>query len=237
MILRLFVKDLKVGWYFLAPILVLHLLNSPALFRASALHFAANVGFGILVATGVTLIDLRYDNDAAFASLPLARACIVRGRFLTGAFGVLLSLVVHFGSAAVLVSMSEVRVSAPLPPEPMATLIAFLMCTIVPVCLFFPCYYGLGAGRGWIAFGFLLCLAAVIPLMLGETPAGSTLGPDAAPMAHLETRVSTGLIRPGTFLNAAFGQTGSLLATMLGLSGMVMLSLVVSIRLYGRRDL
>lgn len=114
---------------------------------------------------------------------------------------------------------------------------AYLTCVVLPICLFFPLFHGLGGGRGWIAFMALLLGILSVVFALGEPVSAEFVRPDAPPLVSVLVRFLTSLLRLARFGANEHGApthwavtTGLLALTVPG-------SMVLSAKLYARRDL
>jgi len=234
---RLVRKDLRISVRYLLLVLAFYLIHAPVNFKLSAGYLITNIAVTFLLATGVTFIDWRYDTDSFIGSLPLRRSTIVGGRYLTALVALAIGFPICFGYAALLDALmapERATASALLSFEGG---VAFVVLIAILVSVFFPLYFRLGMGRGWMAFGVVA--AAGGAWLAGGSglarPAASTAGGSAP--RELLMPLERGLIDA---LAALRGQLGTALFVLVGLGAIGLLGLVsirLSARFYARRDL
>lgn len=123
----------------------------------------------VYAALSVTLIyEEQNRTETLYASLPLDRRTIVRGRYLLSGLIVLGGAALIFGSAALILTVLK----APAYDKALSPLLSFdgfvgfFLAAVLLLAVFLPLYYRLGLGRGNIAylgvlFGLLLVLAGL----------------------------------------------------------------------------
>ncbi len=127
---------------------------------------------GVLAVYAALLVTLIFEDqgktETLYASLPLKRRTIVRGRYLLGGLIILGGAAVIFGSAALILDLLE----APAYDEALSPLLSFegiagfLFAAVLLLAVFLPLYYKFGLGRGniiylGVLFGLLLVLAGL----------------------------------------------------------------------------
>ena len=150
------------------------------------------------VAVYVPTVEWFQETDPMLHSLPIDRNLVVLSRYLTAVLGGLLAGVVWNAAGRMLLPLLSVGRENPAMWMTLEGILTFVLAAGLMVALFFPLYFGLGMGRGALAF----LLTSVILLMLAYATAGLAWGPavgsaDAAshllavpPSALIRTRLS-----------------------------------------------
>ncbi len=136
------------------------------------------MAFGTLAVYGLLAVTLIYEDqgrtETLYASLPLKRRTIVRGRYLLSGLILLGGGAVIFGSAAlILASLKAPAYGKALSPLLSAEGIAgYFLATVFLLSSFLPLYYRFGLGRGNLLyfsglFAFLLAVAGLERLASG----------------------------------------------------------------------
>jgi len=210
--------------------------------------FALRQSLGIMLLTillvgGCLAITFYQDQlnktEVLYASLPLTRAALVRGRYLLAGLLSLGAAAVSFVYGTFLMAvfgLSDLQVSL----KALASvdgLVGYALALAFLTSLYFPLHYRLGAGKAVLAFFLcLLALAVAVP-GLGE------LGLMPAPLARFVS--SPGFLKDiGLRIIGMTGQVSLALGTPLFLAAavglasiMIAVSVRLSIRLYQKADL
>ena len=161
-LLRLAIKDLRVGSRYLGVVIPFYLAYGLMFFVVSDAYFAVNALFIFLLTVGSIFLDWKSKGDLLFASLPTNRSSMVIGRYLgsgiliiigTGVcigYGYLLAMFIP--SAATDFGLSAVS----------NALYPFLTGIVVFVSILFPWYFAYGLGKGLMFFFGTLAAVAVL---------------------------------------------------------------------------
>ena len=84
LLLRLAVKDIRIGRKYLMAIIPLYLAYGAMFYLTSKAFFFVNGIFISVIVIGLTLLDARNNADLLFCSLPMSRPAVVVGRYLGG---------------------------------------------------------------------------------------------------------------------------------------------------------
>jgi ABC-2 type transport system permease protein len=123
----------------------------------------------VYAALSVTLIfEDQGKTETLYASLPLERRTIVRGRYLLAGLIVLAGAAVIFGSAALTLALFKATAyeEALLPLLSFEGVVGYIFVAGLLLAVFLPLYYRFGLGRGnavylGVLFGLLLALAGL----------------------------------------------------------------------------
>jgi hypothetical protein len=83
--LNLFLKDVKAGAIFLWAVVPLNMVAALQVSRSGAGFFWANVTCATLILVAVSMLDWKNEAEPFVHSLPVTRAMVVRGRYVTAA--------------------------------------------------------------------------------------------------------------------------------------------------------
>ena len=160
--LNLFFKDVRAGALFLWAAVPLNVVTALQVSRSGGAFFWANVTCATLILVAVSMLEWKYDADPFVHSLPVTRAMVVRGRYLTAAAIGLLSLLVGtaVGTARALAFAAQ---GAPWPrwvaPD-MA--LAFVLAFAIVAAVYLPCYYRWGFGKGNVAAALVVAAGIIV---------------------------------------------------------------------------
>jgi hypothetical protein len=169
--LNLFLKDVKAGAIFLWAVVPLNVVAALQVSRSGGAFFWANVTCAALILVAVSMLEWKNDAEPFVHSLPVTRAMVVRGRYLTAAAVGLLSLLV----GATVGTARGSGLAAQGMPWPrwvsgdMA--LAFLLAFAVVAAVYLPCFFRWGFGRGNVAAALVLAGGIVVTGLAG--PAGT----------------------------------------------------------------
>lgn len=193
----------------------------------------------VYAALSVTLIfEDQGRTETLYASLPLERRTIVRGRYLLAGLIVLGGAAVIFGSAALILAV----IKAPAYEKALSPLLTvdglagFLLASVFLLAVFLPLYYRLGLGKGNIVFFGLLLAFFVIATGL-ERLASRTLhlmGPVFT--AGFLQEPGRGMIGLVASLRTALGPFLFIASILAATALCVLISLHFSNRFYDRRE-
>jgi hypothetical protein len=236
--LRLCYKDYLAGRWLWLSIAILYVLYIIQPMGQSILIMV----FGLLAVYGVLAINLIFEDqnrtEILYASLPLKRRTIVRGRYLLAGFIVLGGAAVIFGSAALTLALLKASAydKALSPLLSREGIAGFLFAAVLFLAVFLPLYYRFGLGKANIILmgGLFLLVLAVAGLerfasgTLGLIPpqfGGGFLRDPGRGMINLVGSAME-VLRPPVFISLALGFSALL----------VWLSLRVSTGIYERKE-
>lgn len=173
--MNVFVKDLRAGAIFLWAVVPLYVLAGLQVLDHGRGLFWANVVCASLLVVGVCMLDWKNEADLFVHSLPVTRAMVVRGRYVTAIAAGILSLIVGSALGAVGGLILVARGGAW--PRWMAPDVgfAFVLAYACVVSIYLPCHYRWGFGRGNVAAALLLAVS-----VLARDLVGPILGPKPA---------------------------------------------------------
>jgi len=170
--LNLFLKDVKAGAIFLWAVVPLNVVAALQVSRSGGAFFWANVTCAALILVAVSMLEWKNDAEPFVHSLPVTRAMVVRGRYLTAAAVGLLSLLV----GATVGTARGLGLAAQGMPWPrwvsgdMA--LAFLLTFAVVAAIYLPCHFRWGFGRGNVAAALVLAGGIVVAGLAGPALSG-----------------------------------------------------------------
>lgn len=150
--LKLLVRDFRVvRWDLWLLAAIYAVMAIPASRHAQAL-FVVGVALAIVLVVAVPGLEWMFDTDRFVCSLPVSRATLVLGRYLSAFVAVALGLAVWMGSAALL---SRRFAGADPNLSQWVSLdgaVAYCVILTLVVALFLPCYFRYGLGKGAAVF-------------------------------------------------------------------------------------
>jgi ABC-2 type transport system permease protein len=165
--LNLFLKDAKAGGIFLWAVVPLNVVAALQMSRSSGAFFWANVTCAALILVAVSMLEWKNDAEPFVHSLPVTRAMVVRGRYLTAAAVGLLSLLV----GATVGTARGLGLAAQGMPWPRwvsgDTALAFLLAFAVIAAIYLPCHFRWGFGKGNVAAALVLAAGIVVSSIFG----------------------------------------------------------------------
>ena len=170
--LNLFLKDVRAGAIFLWAIVPLNLVAGLQASRSGGAFFWANLACAALILVAVSMLEWKNDADPFVHSLPVTRAMVVRGRYLTAAAIGVLSLLVGaaVGGARALALGAQ---GAPWPRWVAGDMaLAFVLAFAVVATVYLPCYFRWGFGRGNIVAALILAAGIIVSALAGPAVAG-----------------------------------------------------------------
>jgi hypothetical protein len=181
--LNLFLKDVKAGAIFLWAVVPLNIVAALQFSRSGGVFFWANVTCAAFILVAISMLEWKNDAEPFIHSLPVTRAMVVRGRYLTAAAIGLLSLSV----AALVGAARGFALSMKGSPWPRwvagDTALAFVLVFAVVAAIYLPCYFRWGFGRGNVAAALALAAGIIVLDVLGPVVTG-VLGTSAAGAAY-----------------------------------------------------
>ena len=170
--LNLFFKDVKAGAIFLWAVVPLNIVAALQVSRSGAGFFWANVTCAALILVAVSMLEWKNEAEPFVHSLPVTRAMVVRGRYVTAAaIGVLSLLVAATVGAAR--GFGLVTQGAPWPRWVSGDMaLAFLLAFAVIAAIYLPCYFRWGFGRGNIVAALILAAGIIVSALAGPALAG-----------------------------------------------------------------
>jgi hypothetical protein len=170
--LKVFLKDVRAGAIFLWAVVPLNILAALQVSRSGAGFFWANVTCAAFILVAVSMLEWKNEADPFVHSLPVTRAAVVRGRYLTAvAIGVLSLLT----AAAVGTARGVGLLMRGMPwPRWVAgdMALAFLLAFAVVAAIYLPCYFRWGFGRGNVAAALVVAGGILISSAVGSSAAG-----------------------------------------------------------------
>ena len=160
--LNLFFKDVRAGALFLWAAVPLSVVTALQVSRSGGAFFWANVTCATLILVAVSMLEWKYDADPFVHSLPVTRAMVVRGRYLTAAAIGLLSLLVGtaVGTARALAFAAQ---GAPWPRWVAGDMaLAFVLAFAIVAAVYLPCYYRWGFGKGNVAAALVVAAGIIV---------------------------------------------------------------------------
>jgi hypothetical protein len=177
--LNLFIKDIKVGAIFLWAIVPLYVVTALQVSRVGAGFFWVNVTCASLLLVSVSMLDWKNEAEPFVHSLPVTRAMVVRGRYLTAIAGGLLSLAIGSAIGAAR-GASLVMRGEPWPRWVAGDVgLAFVLVFAFIASVYLPCYFRWGFGKGNVAAALVLAAAAIASDIVGPAITGVAAGPGA----------------------------------------------------------
>jgi len=232
---HLLAKDVRLVGPYVWLIIPAHVLFCAQAFLVPELDFWMNLAVALSWTVVVALLDWRFDSDRLLASLPVARATIVKARYASAvavmALGALLYVIYGHGVMAV-ATKRLVENSSREPAWASADgIAAFLLVGHVLVIAFLPFYFRfglpLGAGLFSTAAALIVSAATALTHLPGgrESASRTALTPSESIRAWL------------SWLSASWGPEAASVAILAAAALAGMLSVRLSIRFYQGRDL
>jgi hypothetical protein len=232
--LNLFLKDVKAGAVFLWAVVPLNVVAALQVSRSGGAFFWANLACAAFILVAVSMLEWKNDTGPFVHSLPVTRAMVVRGRYLTAAAIGLLSLLVGaaVGTAGALALAAQ---GAPWPRWVAGDMaLAFVLAFAIVAAVYLPCYFRWGFGKGNVAAALVLAGGIIASDLAGPAvaglpgmPAGSTLGVDVPP-GRIPQAVA-GLVD-------SLGMTAGAVLVLALAAGVMALSAQVAARAYERQE-
>jgi len=232
--LNLFFKDVRAGALFLWAAVPLSVVTALQVSRSGGAFFWANVTCATLILVAVSMLEWKYDADPFVHSLPVTRAMVVRGRYLTAAAIGLLSLLVGtaVGTARALAFAAQ---GAPWPrwvaPD-MA--LAFVLAFAVIAAIYLPFFFRWGFGRGNVAAALVLTAGIIVSGIIAPAAAGL---PALAAGSAAHGGVPPGRIPQGVALlveRVGLAAGGIIVLTLA--AGLLVISAQLAVRAYEPRE-
>jgi len=170
--LNLFLKDVKAGAIFLWAVVPLNIVAALQVSRSGAGFFWASVTCAALILVAVSMLEWKNEAEPFVHSLPVTRAMVVRGRYVTAAAIGALSLLVAatVGAARGLGLATQ---GAPWPRWVSGDMaLAFLLAFAVIAAVYLPCYFRWGFGKGNVAAALLLASGIIVSGVIGPAATG-----------------------------------------------------------------
>jgi len=231
--LNLFLKDVRAGGIFLWAVVPLNIVAALQVSRSGGAFFWANVACAALILVAVSMLEWKNDAEPFVHSLPVTRAMVVRGRYLTAAAIGLLSLLV----GATVGTARGLGLAAQGMPWPrwvsgdMA--LAFLLAFTVVAAIYLPCHFRWGFGRGNVAAALVLTAGIVVTGLAGP----ALTGIQAAAGGAAQRGLPPGQIPQGVALLVEHVGlvAGGIIVVALA-AGLLAVSAQVAARAYERRE-
>ena len=232
--LNLFLKDVRAGAIFLWAVVPLNAVLALQVSRSGAGFFWANVSCAAFILVAASMLEWKNDAEPFVHSLPVTRAMVVRGRYVTAAaIGVLsLSVVAGVGAARGL-SLAARGVPWPrLVSGDMA--LAFLLAFAVIVAVYLPCYFRWGFGKGNVAAALVIAAGIIFSGIMGRAATGLPALPG---WGAADAGVPPGRIPQGVaVLVERLGLAAGGLIVLALAAGLLLVSAQIAVRAYERRE-
>jgi hypothetical protein len=218
--LKLLVRDVRVVMWDLWLLAAIYALMSITAARHAQAFFVLGVAFAAVLIVAVPAMEWMFDADRFVCSLPVSRATLVLGRYLSAFGAIALGLVVWMGSAALLSSRYTGADPSLSRWVSVDGAVAYCVILVMLVAIFLPCYFRYGLGKG--AAVFSLCVMALSAILAGM---------------RWTVRASMGDAMPD--LSTVDFDAVRVLARLFWIAvvaGFTMASAALSIRLYQRRE-
>jgi hypothetical protein len=171
--LNLFIKDLRVGAIFLWAVVPLYVVTALQVSRFGAGFFWVNVTCASLLLVAVSMLDWKNETEPFVHSLPVTRAMVVRGRYLTAIAVGLLSLAVGAAIGAAR-GTSLVMQGEPWPRWMAGDVgLSFVVVFAFIASVYLPCYFKWGFGKGNVAAALVLAVAIIATDFAGAAITGA----------------------------------------------------------------
>lgn len=159
--LNLFLKDVRAGAIFLWAVVPLNVVAALQVSRSGGAFFWANVTCAAMILVAVSMLEWKNDADPFVHSLPVTRAMVVRGRYVTAAAIGLLSLLIA-GAVGVLRAVGLSAQGMPWPRWVAGDVaLAFLLAYAVVAAIYLPCHFRWGFGKGNVAAALVLAAGII----------------------------------------------------------------------------
>jgi hypothetical protein len=232
--LNVFLKDVRAGAIFLWAVIPLNGVLALQVSRSGGAFLWANVACAALILVAVSMLDWKCGLEPFVHSLPVTRAAVVRGRYLTAIAVGLLSLTVAavVGVARALGLLSQGGAWPRWVAGDMA--LAFLLAYAVVAAIYLPCYYRWGFGKGNVAAALAVAAGVIVADLAGraspELPSPSGSGPISGGMP-------AGLIPQGVArLAGHYGLAAGGVVVLLVAAGLLWASSQLAVRAYRNRE-
>jgi hypothetical protein len=232
--LNLFLKDVRAGALFLWAVVPLNALAELQMSRSGAGFFWVGVTCAALILVGVSMLEWKHDAEPFVHSLPVTRAMVVCGRYVTAAAIGMLSLIVAaaVGTAR---GLGLAVQGAPWPRWVSGDMaLAFLLAFSLIAVVYLPCFFRWGFGKGNVAAACVLTGGIIVSDVMG--PAAASV-PGLAGRSATHAGLPPGRIPHGIAVlveQAGLGAAGIIVLALA--AGLLALSARVSIRAYERRE-
>ncbi len=232
--LNLLLKDVKAGAIFLWAVVPLNMVAALQMSRSGGAFFWANLTCAALILVAVSMLEWKNDAGPFVHSLPVTRAMVVRGRYLTAAAIGLLSLLVGaaVGTARGLALAAQ---GAPWPRWVAGDMaLAFVLAFAVVAAVYLPCYFRWGFGRGNIVAALVLAAGIIVSDLAGPAVAGL---PGVPAAGTFYSGVPPGRIPQGVArLADRVGMTTGAILVLALAAGVLAVSAQAAARAYERRE-
>lgn len=232
--LKLFVKDVKAGAIFLWGIVPLNAVTVVTVSRSGDAVFWANVTFAAFVLVWLSMLEWKNGSDLFVHSLPVTRAMVVRGRYLSA---IAIGLLSMFVAAAIGIARGAgLEMRGGVWPRWVAadTALAFLLAYAIVAAIYLPCYFRWGFPRGNVAAALVLAAGIILSSAAGPAAMGIAT---SLPEATARHGVTAGIIPLGVArLVERLGLAGGG-AAALGVAGVLLwVSSAVAVRACRRQE-
>jgi hypothetical protein len=165
--LKLFLKDVKAGGIFLWAVVPINVVMALQASRSGGGFFWANVACAAFLLVGISMLDWKNEAGPFVHSLPVTRAMVVRGRYVTAAAIGVLSLSVA-ATVGVARGFALARQAEPWPRWVSGDMaLAFVLAFAVVAAIYLPCYFRWGFGKGNVAAALVLAAGIVVSGIVG----------------------------------------------------------------------
>ena len=219
--LKLLVRDLRIVVWDLWLLAAIYAVMAIQASRHAQAFFVVGVALAAVLVVAVPAMEWMFDADRFVCSLPVSRARLVLGRYLSAFAAITVGLAVWMGSAVLLsrrFAGADPKLSQWVSLE---GAVAYCVILTLLVALFFPCYFRYGLGKGAAVF-------ALSVMALGGILAG----------LRWMARAALGDVPPdptGVDLDAVLAIARLVWIVIVG--GLTMGSAALSIRFYRQREL
>jgi hypothetical protein len=228
--LNLFLKDVRAGAIFLWAVIPLNAVLALQVSRSGAGFFWANVAWAAFTLVGASMLEWKNDAEPFVHSLPVTRAMVVRGRYLTAAaIGVVsLSVAAAVGALRAFGLAAQGASWPRLMSGDMA--LAFLLAFAVIAAVYLPCYFRWGFGKGNVAAALVVAAGVILSGIIGPATPGlpGLAAGGGVPPGRIPQGVAVLVERVG------FG-AGCLIVLALA-AGLLVVSAQIAVRAYERQE-
>lgn len=163
--LKLLARDLRVVMWDLWLLAAIYALVSITAARHAPAFFMLGVALAAVLVAVVPAMEGMFDADRFLCSLPVSRATLVLGRYLSALVATALGLVVWMGSAALLAARFTAADPGLARWVSVDGAVAYCVTVIGLTAIFLPCYFRFGLGKG--AAVFSLCVMGMSAILAG----------------------------------------------------------------------
>lgn len=231
--LDLIKKDLIISKNFIFIILPFYFLYAAVMFRFDNVYLLVNMMFTMFLSAGITIIEDRYPADLFLLSLPVDRKTLVKARYLSSLITAGIGMILYLGYGFILDRLFKDKTTMfveLLTPE---SIVVFATVLLIMLAVFYPYYYKWGLWKGMVVLSvtFMLVYMACSSFLFA---ASGFVG--ASGWGEFFRSPGKALIRGVILVEQAVGRS-VMLSLVLFLAGCVVyLSMMLSVRVYRKRE-